>query len=171
MRGYTERIHREHMLRPPTNTQRWSSTLDARVTIVDAHPAQDNALAKIGNFSVRWLCVVYMWLGQYRRIHVPINQMVTEIRYCWSFTWIIYIAPFLYCTQCFIRTSSTLWTNFWWVSCLDCGTFERKVLAMYVLDLYRHHIGYTTSSQCQVCAVVMNSRRFIHLLKVSFSVT
>ena len=39
--------------RTTTNAQRWSSALDARVAHGDAHPANDDALAKIATFSVR----------------------------------------------------------------------------------------------------------------------
>ena len=44
--------------RTTTNAQRWSSALDARVAHGDAHPANDDALAKIATFSVRGPCVV-----------------------------------------------------------------------------------------------------------------
>ena len=44
--------------RTTTNAQRWSSALDARVAHGDAHPANDDALAKIATFSVRGSCVV-----------------------------------------------------------------------------------------------------------------
>ena len=44
--------------RTTTNAQRWSSALDARVAHGDAHPANDDALAKIATFSARRPCVV-----------------------------------------------------------------------------------------------------------------
>ena len=43
--------------RMTTNAQRWSSALDARVAHGDAHPANNDALAKIATFSVRRPCV------------------------------------------------------------------------------------------------------------------
>ena len=43
--------------RTTTNAQRWPSALDARVAHGDAHPANDDALAKIATFSVRGPCV------------------------------------------------------------------------------------------------------------------
>ena len=44
--------------RTTTNARRWSSALDARVAHGDAHPANDDALAKIASFSARRPCVV-----------------------------------------------------------------------------------------------------------------
>ena len=44
--------------RTTTHAQPWSSALDARVAHGDAHPANDDVLAKIAPFSVRGPCVV-----------------------------------------------------------------------------------------------------------------
>ena len=44
--------------RTTTNARHWSSMLDARVAHGDAHPANDDALAKIATFSVGGPCVV-----------------------------------------------------------------------------------------------------------------
>ena len=59
------------MLKHPTNVQRWSSALDERVTNVDAHPAQDNALAKIAIF----FCALTM-----RHVHVtgPYTERIDQ---------------------------------------------------------------------------------------------
>ena len=50
--------------RTTTNAQRWSSALDARVAHGDAHPANDDALAKMDTFSARRPCVVPVWLAR-----------------------------------------------------------------------------------------------------------
>ena len=46
--------------RMTTNAWHLSSALDERVANADAHPANDNALAKIANCSVQGPCVVHV---------------------------------------------------------------------------------------------------------------
>ena len=56
-------VHAQKSRRTPrttTNAYRWSSALDVQVTHADAHPANDNALAKIAKFSVHGPCVVHV---------------------------------------------------------------------------------------------------------------
>ena len=44
--------------RTTTNAQRWSSALDARVAHGDAHPTNDDALAKIGLYRDVWIAAI-----------------------------------------------------------------------------------------------------------------
>ena len=83
--------------RTTTNARRWSSALDARVAHGDAHPANDDAMAKIATFSARRPCVVPVLLALYviTKTRAQITKKIKSL-FFYLILWLFDFSAFLF---------------------------------------------------------------------------